>query len=446
MFKTGNDKESLVKVLESITELTGVDRVIHSGQSFQINGQISGRSLKWSISADPDGFSSQGAETAKGRGLPKLEKELSKLNQETAADEGIVVLSLADASLSRNYDNTIHTIWYVVDPCGIGFDDTGHTFTNGMGIIKYPILELDLTEAEYKSCETQLAFYDEFNRVLYPMQKCAERAIAGFLDCSCVFKYKANPLFSAGFLAERLAERFTQKKEVRFLYRKRTERVRPLISIVGRNYTLYKQDKLIKEACRIVESHSVAHLDKWCVTDELTSAVFAIDCYSNTAWQPEIEVKISDMVGNALSVSAYICMGKGRILLKRNQSIHWGCFEKQGGIAALFDGIFEALEEFAKGWEVFCDKTVDFDPGMLAGYEKVIGKKRFTKLKVPTAGIQKAVPLLYSIVEQTSRSIIQLNPRWERALETENLHFYCRLMDSAEAQNCSEQPEIAAMA
>ena len=51
---------------------------------------------------------------------------LKQLNEEGKADEQITVLALADVDPARNYDNTINTVWYVIDPCSVGMDDADH--------------------------------------------------------------------------------------------------------------------------------------------------------------------------------------------------------------------------------------------------------------------------------------------------------------------------------
>lgn len=428
MYKTGKEEKDLISALETLTELTGLDRVVHSGQQFQVKGEMSGGILKWSLEASSEGFSSKGEEQ-KGKGLPGLLNALDGLNCEFKADESILVLSLEDAAIAKNYDGTIHTVWYAIDPCGIGIDgeDIKIDPNEGKAYLAYPIIEMDLTESEYKACGTKLAFYDEFHDVLYPIQECAERGISSFLDCACVFKYRRSPLVSASFLAERLADRFNSNRPVKFLYRKRTERVRPLVSIVGKNHVLLNQDKLMKEACRYMSSKSIMRLDSWTITDEMTTATFRIDA-GNACWFPEIELKISDMAGNALSASAYIRMGKGRILLKRNTSIHWSCFEKRGGVASLFEGLFEEIGEFGNAWDSCCDTEVPFCRDMVSGYEKILGKKRFAKLELPEDGFYPVSDLMTDIVSQTN---VRLNLRWENELLAKNRELFQRLAEAA---------------
>ena len=211
MFKKGTKKKELMTLLKDMSELTGLDRVVHTGQKLHIDAELSGRGrdLLWAIDADSNGYSSANILSSKGKGYPALMKCLKRLDEEAVADEKIVVLALAQASEAKNYDGTINTIWYCVDPCAAGMEDADAVIdsTEGVARIEYPLVSLQLTEAEYKPCAaSKLAFYDEFREILYPIQECAYQSVGSLLDCACVFKYKSNaPIMAATFLADRLA-------------------------------------------------------------------------------------------------------------------------------------------------------------------------------------------------------------------------------------------------
>lgn len=429
MYKKGNDLNQLLKLLKSMSELTGLDRVIRTNQSFHIDAEIRGRKLYWAVDADDyAGFSSANIQSSKGKGFPSLSATLKGMNLEETVDEKMTVLALADVCEAKDYDSTIQTVWYAIDPCSMGID-ANHDLDvkSGFATLELPILQLSLTEAEYKCCGSHLAFYDEFDGILYPIQECAFGSVGALLDCSCVFKYKSNtPIASATFLAERLAG----TNNIRFLYRKRTEKVRPLIGIVGRNYMLFSQHELVKDACEIIQKNAIGHVDSWSVTDELTKVTFVIDGV-NAIWHPEIELQLSDTTGNSMAATAYIRMGKGRILLKRNTAYHWESFKKQGGVASLFDGIFEAIREFGDTFEIVCYETVLFDNKALSPYKKILGKKRFARLDLPESGKYNFADLLYRIVDQT---YCELNPRWALALVRENAEFFNMLSGAQKSE------------
>lgn len=438
MYKNGSNKNELLGLLESMSELTGLDRVVRSNQKFHIDAEIRGRDLYWAMDVDDYAdYNSTNIQTTKGKGYPTLCEALKQLNEEGKADEQITVLALADVDPARNYDNTINTVWYVIDPCSVGMDDADHELDleTGYARIELPILQLKLTEAEYKCCGSRLAFYDEFSDILYPIQECAYSSIGALLDCACVFKYHSNtPITAATFLAERLAG----TNNIRFLYRERTERVRPLISIVGRNYILYSQYEFVKEACEIVQQHCISHVESWSVTDELTKATIVIDGM-NALWHPEIELQVSDTVGSSMAISAFIKMGKGRILLKRNTAYKWPSFKKNGGVSALFEGVFESISNFENSFESVSHDTVLFDASALAPYLKILGKKRFYNLNLPETGRYNFADLLYRVVDATH---FDLNPRWSLELVRENAKFF-EMLSGKETEEEQEAKIVA---
>ena len=254
MYQTGKDRESLLALLKSLSELTGIDRTVRSGQKFSIDAEIIDHGMKWRLETDPKGYSSSGIETARGKGYPSLIKTLKGINVEAKADERIVVIALVEVCEARNYDGTFHTIWCLIDPCEVGFDEKDHCVDRETGTVSYTyqILELDLSESEYKCCcASKLAFYNEFTKILYPIQECAYSSISRMLDCACVFKYNDSPVVSASFLAQRLAG---CRRTIRFVYRKRSERVRPLISIVGGAYVQLSQYEFVKDATDTIQT------------------------------------------------------------------------------------------------------------------------------------------------------------------------------------------------
>ena len=430
MYQTGKDRESLLALLESLSELTGIDRTVRSGQKFSIDAEIIDHGMKWQLEADPKGYSSSGIETARGKGYPSLIKTLKGINVEAKADERIVIIALVEVCEARNYDGRFHTIWCLIDPCEVGFDEKDHCVDRETGTVSYTykILELDLSESEYKCCcASKLAFYNEFTRVLYPIQECAYSSISRMLDCACVFKYMDSPVVSASFLAQRLAG---CRRTIRFVYRKRSERVRPLISIVGGAYTQLSQYEFVKDATDTIQSKWVAKIESWSVSDELTKVVYSIEGLSSV-WKPQIEVQVSDTVGHSLAVSAYISMGHGRLLLKRNSASHWDSFENNRRVKKLFSGMDRAITEFANRWNTVSGETVNFGGDMLSKYEKILGKKRFAKLTFPKPGQHLLGELVYQVVDRT---YTQLNPRWEKELEVQNMQFFHTFADTVKTQ------------
>ena len=425
MYKNGTNKETLLSVLHSMDELTGMDRLVRSGQRFHIDAEMRGGTLFWTMDADHSGYTSEGINRKKGKGYSALVEALDKLNVSGEINEGIVVLALAGVSESKNFDGTVKTVWYVIDPCSVGMDDAKRKmdFKRSVAMVEYPILQIPMTEAEYKCCTSRLALYDEFEEVVYPIMECAYSSIGNLMDCESAFKYKSNvPIASATFLAERIAG----STGIRFLYRSRTDKVKPMISVVGTRYVLYSQHEFVKAACEIAQEHCVCHVSNWTVSDELTKVSIVVDD-ANALYRPVIELRTSDTLGNSMSVSAYIRMGKGKILLRKNSAYHWITFEKRGGVRSLFDGIFEAIEDFENNFEGNAEQIISFDATSLNSFKRVLGKKRFDTIKLPENGEYAFADLVYQVVDGL---YCELNVRWADELSKEYANFYNKLCGS----------------
>ena len=419
MYKNGTSIENLLSVLRSMDELTEMDRLVRSGQRFHIDAEMRGGNLVWTMDADNSAYASEGINRRKGKGYTSLVDALNKLDVSGKIDEGIVVLALAGVSEAKNYDGRVKTVWYVIDPCSVGMDDAKHKmdFKRGVATVEYPIVVIPMTEAEYKCCTSRLALYDEFAEVVYPILECAYSSIGNLMDCENTFKYKSNvPIASATFLAERIAG----TTGIRFLYRSRTDKVKPLISVVGTKYVMYPQYDFVKTACEIVQGRCVCHVSNWTVSDELTKVTIVID-NMNACYQPIIELQTSDTLGNSMSISAYIRMGKGKILLRRNSAYHWASFEQQGGVRTLFVGIFEAIDAFEQSFAMCANQVVPFDVESLASFERILGKKRFKTLSLPDNGDYTVSDLIYNIVDGL---YCDLSSRWANELAKENANFY----------------------
>lgn len=412
MYKTGNDQQELLDLLEELSELTGLDRVPKVRQPFHVNAQITpSGGLAWSIDTDPGKFTSAGAEMKKGSGYGSLMDAISGLNFQEPAEERIVVLALAKADAARNYDGTIHTTWYVLDPCTAGMD--APVLTDGKAAFSFPTMDLDLTEPEYKSCAvSKVAFYDEFSGTVYPVQECAYQSVSSSLGAYSVFRPLCSPLLTAMVLAERLAA----VNGLRFLYRKRSDLVKPLISLVKRRYEPVSQYGVLKKALRVLQSQAVAKVGNWTVTDEMTKVTFLIPGL-NAMWTPEVELRISDISGLAISASASVHMGHGRILLRKNSAGH----DASGHIEALFVGLLDEVAAFERTWDSVCGMDVAFSHAMLEKHIRILGKRRSARLTLPADGVYNAGELVYEVVDATHAS---LNDRWSDELGKANRDFF----------------------
>ena len=186
---------------------------------------------------------------------------------------------------------------------------------------------------------------------------------------------------------------------------------------------MFPQHKFVTDALAIVNHNAISTIGHWSVTDELTRVTIEISGY-NALWHPEIELQVSDTVGNSMAVTAYIRMGRGKILLKRNTAYHWESFVKKGGVKTLFDGVFEAIASFSNEYEKRCNAVVFFNREMLSPYVKIIGKKRFMRTDIPADGNYSFHQILFAIVNNT---YYELNPRWALELTQQNYNLFSTL-------------------
>lgn len=421
MYKTGSSQQELLDLLEELSALTGLDRVPKVRQPFHVDAQITPQgTLSWAVDTDPGKFTSAGAEMKKGSGYGSLMEAISGLNHEEPVDERIVVLALAKADGARNYDGSIHTVWYVLDPCTAGMD--APVVKDGNASFSYPVLDLDLTEPEYKSCAvSKVAFYDEFSGTVYPVQECAYQSVSSALSAYSAFKPLCNPLLAAMILAERLSA----VDGLRFLYRKRSDLVKPLISLVKRRYEPVSQYEVLKKALYVLQSQAVAKVGNWTVTDEMTKVTFQIPGL-NAMWIPEIELRISDISGLAISASASVHMGHGRILVHKNSGGHEACVSRD--IESLFGGLLDGIAGFEETWDTISGMDVVFSRDMLEKHIRILGKRRSARLVLPADGVYNAGELVYEVVDATHAS---LNDRWSDELGMANREFFLDIAGQA---------------
>lgn len=439
----GTDSCELFKVLKSMDELTAIDRLVKTNQRVQVAVSHNGKGLRWRISADPSAYVSDENMT-RGKGYQSLVNTLANLDSVVTNNENLIVLALFQTKESKDYEGMVETLWFAVDPLGVGIDDASGSYNakRNVFVIEQPVQKIRLTESELKAClYSRIALYDEIEGVLYPIQECAYPSFRSLLNVEVTFnKHGTNAqLAAANFIAERMSE----ATDIRFIYRERTERVKPLISLVGSRYVQYSQSEFMLEAIQIVQSHTICHVGKWKVTDEWTKVPIIIDSM-NALYQPLIECNVSDVFSSAMTVSAYIQIGKGRMLLRRNSACHWSNFKKNGGVKSLFDGLFEAIEDFESSFELLSGQLVTFDQTSLDPFRKVLGIKRFKNADKPKDGVYSVPDLLYQVIDGLHST--ELNERWTQELAKAGADFYktlCSKCGIEDIQSCENETRKA---
>ena len=433
MYQTGTDKSELVCSLKTIDGLTGVDRVLTGVD--HVNGDrgtvfIKGMYDKrgrfcWVMSGKNTAYSSTGVYRERGKGYRSLAHQLNVMDEPHTAESGgsVIVLALARTSVYKNYDGTIDTFWFEVDPVMAGTNDTPKEFDTQKGVAKleFDLTKIGLTEAEYKACTSKLALWDEEQKILYPIQPCATSSVGKILGCDVIFRHDVSaPLASAIILAERIAG----TKNLRFLTRKRTEKVRPLIAFLGKRYSYISQLDFVREALGILQKNCIFHIENWIVSDEYTKIQIVID-NMNSLYQPIVEIHFSDISTPELCVSVFARFGKGRILLRRNNDYHCEAFKRRG-VRSLFDGVFDAITTFDASIALHASDQVWYDPSMLKPFLKPLGETRFAAITKPKAGTYLLSSILYDVID--GMHVSGLNERWTMELAKCGTGFLNRIM------------------
>lgn len=387
--RVGCDENSLFEVLKELDSTTNIDSVLNPGQHITVTGvRRNGHIKDWSIKADSKAYK-KSLPYAKGVGYTSLEAALSSLDKESDLNETINVLCYFKTDASRTWDNKIVSYWFNISPC-IPFDIKD-------GQPDFQVIKFELKESDYKvMMESRLALYNEFTEDIYPIRTIAFSSIGKLMDCAASFKYMADvPLGSALLIAERLAS----VKNLKFIYRYRSEHIKPLVAIAGTRYVKYSQLDFFKQALDYVSRNYICHIEKWSVSDELTTMNVVLDGFGE--YSIYIQIKTSDIPGTSMSVEAFARFGSGSVKIIKNSSYHWDCFEKNGGVDGLFEGVFEAIKNFELDYEKLSNKTFYYDETCIKDIVKVLGKKRAGRIDKIDSGEYDAKTLFKLVVNST---------------------------------------------
>ena len=387
MIRNGKDLEELRELLHDLDQTTVLEgSLLTSRNEAVITATRKNGSFIWNAELLPTSRKG-GGQRVFGKGYKKLMSALETINSERSCDVSLSVLALSGIERARTWDNKLITHWIMVPPC-----DPYQMVANEP---KFQKIRLELTDEEYEVCvESYLAFYDEIEEILYPIRKCAFDSVGRMMDCAASFKYRTTfPLGSALLLAERLAKTHS----IRFLYRNRTEKVCPLISIVGNNYSLYGQQRFVDEALELIQKEYVCHIDRWVVTDEKTTVTVALSLLDSSLGL-EIDLQIGDVMGTSLAVTAYARVGAGRLFRCRNSAYHKKSFE---GTTSLFEGIFECISQFSIFFFEQKYRGCYFHKEDAAGIGKVLGSSRFKRVVLPQTGEHCVFDLMLQVITAT---------------------------------------------
>lgn len=329
MIRQGKDKEELLHVLEELDSYTNIDNVLTHGQNVTIRcARHNGKLCNWSIEEE---LTTKEIVIDKNTGYDTFLEALEDNIQNTQINENISILCYSYAEAHRTYDGKIKTRWIVINPA-IPFE------TDSQGMPVFPMLNLDLTDGEYKTCmQSKLALYDEFSENIYPIMEIAFSSIGKLLDSAASFKNMARiPLGSALLLAERFGN---DLKKLQLIFRNAHGNIKPLIGIAGDRFARYEEKKFFEDAFKEIDSMFMMNsIGKWKITDELSTAnVYVSSITEYKKGLPSfadymdfpvfIRVQTSDIPGVSASVSAFAIIGGYTIFIHKNSAYRWQKFK-----------------------------------------------------------------------------------------------------------------------
>lgn len=405
LIRMGSSREELMNTLEALDSVTGIDAVICSGQNVQIKcRKFNGKLCDWTL--EYKGETKQ-IPFERGKGYSDLMDAISNFATEGSVNENIVVLCYSYMETARTWNGKLKTWWIVINPA-IPFEIRD-------GMPEFPMLELELTDAEYRiAMESRMALYNELTEDIYPIREVAFSSIGKLLDSAASFKKMAKiPLGSALLLAERFS---SDLKDLKFIHRNADGHVKPLIGIAGSRFAGDEQRDFFDSALNRAEEmfrnpilgdekqppNTVATIYDWKITDEVSTAnaylhnpdgsnMFAL--YRGIDFAIYIRMQTSDIPGVSASVTAFAKIGKGDVLIRKNSAYHWDSFTKNGGAKSLFSRIEKGskkeislkddIDDFVNVINKLKNSNVSADEDILGSIHKkvkeicsLIGKKR----------------------------------------------------------------------
>lgn len=278
-------------------------------------------------------------------------KDFYKVNNIMDSQSCDTVLCYRDTEKSK-YKGKIVSNWFQLD---LG---TPYELINGQP--HFEVICLELSEWEYdKMMETRLAFMHD--DIIYPISKVATHSIGTYLDCSVAFKSIDSYPLGAAIL---IAEKFSGIKNLQILYRESTNKVRPILSVGGKNFIHVPITEFFNRAIATIPG--LYTLEKWYVTDMDACAYFSIHGYEKNMM---IKIEGGDLPGKSMRVSAVLLYKENEFPLKTNRIIHKGEI-KEEQYRNLFSGIYQAFD-------IYLSKQTDIiDAPNLDKIKSCLGKKR----------------------------------------------------------------------
>lgn len=367
MMKEGKDLESLIEAVEVMDKSTRFRTVVGKHSKVILECMMEdGKLSNWKVSAKkaenlPSPFT-------KGQRFDSFEDVCEALDQERILFEpeaSCTVLCHISTEIKKERGKVV-SHWFNIDPYEpyeIGDD----------GQPKFQMVTLYLSDAEYDAMmNTKLAFMDQED--LYPIQETAIPAIGTLLDCSSAFKRVDDHLLGSALL---IAEKLSYKEGIQVIYRKRTRRVYPVMSLISKSYRHIPQKEFFAGALERVSKFGIYRTESWNMSDTETSLSVILN--SCKKYQEGFLLKTGDLAGTALTAACFVEVAGVKMILKKNAQKHSDQFDMD----QLFEGFKEAFENFEESSNLLKERDITYYNVILASLQKLLGKKRVTKVSLP---------------------------------------------------------------
>ena len=389
ILKEGKDQTELLNLLKEMDELTAMDSLVKNEEHVQIDCvRENGRLKNWKLMSK--GSSSKcNTVYATGRTYRRFFKELETINTKTDlfTRTDCYILCYLSAEIAKDYIGNYLTNWVKIEP--------GLPYSVGPNGPCFQTLQLALSESEHNlMTQTGLAFYDEKEEVLYPITRAAYVSLGRLFDCTMAFRNLDQHLLGSALL---LAEKISYSKELRIIHRRKGNRIRPVLSVVGKNYSIFSQHTFFETALsEVAPTLGIFEIEKWSIAEEFTTLSFIYDILWDDYYY-RVNVKTGDSANCPFSATLSVQIGHAEIVLLSNTRSHKREFTKED-VQELFSGFFDKMKEFNELYEQIRKYNCHFNPSWLDDIHKTLGQKRSKDLDRIEEGDYHAESLLHEIL------------------------------------------------
>ena len=252
-------------------------------------------------------------------------QDFYKVNHIMDAQSNDTVLCYRDTEKSKYMEKVVSN-WFQLD---LGFP---YELVDGQP--HFDVLRLELSEWEYeRMMETRIAFMHD--DIIYPISNVAIHSVGTYLDCSVAFRGIDTCPLGAAIL---MAEKFSNLKNLQIIYRECTDKIRPILSVGGRDFVHIPITEFFNKA--IANIPGLYTLEKWYLTDMDACAYFSVYGYDKNL---VIKIEGSDLPGKSMRVSAVLLYQGLEFPLRTNRMSHKGEFTEEQ-YKELFSGIYQAFD------------------------------------------------------------------------------------------------------